>query len=150
MSDLLTGLVLDANVALATVLAQPSSAQATALLDSIADGLCVAFVPDLFFAEIASALSIQVKHPKTKLDRAEALDYLGDINALPWSITSCRQLASEAAVLACAHKISAYDAMYVALSERMGAPLVTGDKKLVNSLAGARYNVVWIEDAMSF
>lgn len=40
--------------------------------------------------------------------------------------------------------------MYVALSELVGAPLVTGDKKLVNSLAGTRYNIVWIEDAVSF
>lgn len=148
MSLLQAHFVLDANVALAAIHVHPMSEAANAVLALLADDLHVAHVPDLFFAEVSNALVLLIRHPQTKLDQTVALNRLNDLRQLPLSITECKALSHSATEIACAHRISAYDAMYVALSERMSAPLVTGDKKLVNSLAGARYNIVWIEDAV--
>jgi predicted nucleic acid-binding protein len=39
------------------------------------------------------------------------------------------------------YRISAYDGAYVALSQRVSAPLLTLDQKLVNALATAPYDV---------
>jgi predicted nucleic acid-binding protein len=148
MSGIWFELIVDTNVALSTVLAQSLSGKAIALLDSVADGQRIAHVPDLFFAELASGLATQVKHPKINLDRTEAVEYLRDINALPWVVTPCRQLAGAALEIAGLHKISSYDAMYVALSERIGVPFVTGDKKLQHNLSNTNYRIVAIDDVL--
>lgn len=37
--------------------------------------------------------------------------------------------------------ITAYDGCYVALSEQVTAPLLTLDERLVNSLAGSKFDV---------
>lgn len=142
--------ILDANVALAAIHVHPMSEPAYAVLALLADDFHVAHVPDLFFAEVSNALVQLIRHPQTKLDKTIGLNRLNDLRQLPLNITACKQLSQSATEIACAHRISAYDAMYVALSELVGAPLVTGDKKLVNSLAGTRYNIVWVEDAVSF
>jgi predicted nucleic acid-binding protein len=41
--------------------------------------------------------------------------------------------------------ISAYDAMYVALSRIAGLPLVTADDRLVRMLSGSGYDLVPLE-----
>lgn len=148
MSVLQAHFVMDANVAIAAMYVHPLSEPANAVLDLLADDLHVAHVPDLLFAEVANALVRLVRHPKTNLDQAFALNRLNDLQQLPLIVSPCKSLSHFATEIACAHRISAYDAMYVALSERIGAPLVTGDKKLVNLLAGTRYNIIWIEDAV--
>jgi predicted nucleic acid-binding protein len=43
--------------------------------------------------------------------------------------------------IAIAHNISAYDACYVELSERLQLPLVTADQKLIRALSGTPYQV---------
>jgi len=46
--------------------------------------------------------------------------------------------------IALAHDITAYVAVYVALSARLGAPLVTADERLARALAGAAFDVRWL------
>jgi predicted nucleic acid-binding protein len=50
-------------------------------------------------------------------------------------------LMEEAVNIAVTYEISAYDASYVALAHRVSAPLLTLDKRLVNTLATAPYDV---------
>ncbi len=42
--------------------------------------------------------------------------------------------------IAIAHRVSGYDAFYVALASQVNAPLITADEKLVRAMAG-KYNV---------
>jgi len=55
-----------------------------------------------------------------------------------------RELVSEALALAVAHRITAYDATYVALSRRLSLPLVTADEALVHRLEGTSLDVRWL------
>ena len=56
-------------------------------------------------------------------------------------VVSTANLMEEAVVIGLSYGITAYDASYVALSERIKAPLLTLDQKLVNALATSSYDV---------
>ncbi len=51
-------------------------------------------------------------------------------------MTSTTSLAIDALELANAHKLTAYDACYVALAAKEAAVLVTADEKLIRKLEG--------------
>jgi predicted nucleic acid-binding protein len=55
-------------------------------------------------------------------------------------------LASDALQVAITHSISAYDACYVALSHRLGLPLVTADDALIRKLTGAPFTILRLAD----
>jgi predicted nucleic acid-binding protein len=55
-------------------------------------------------------------------------------------------LAAEAFEIALEFDSTAYDACYVALSARLGVPLLTADERLVRKLARTRFRVLWLGD----
>lgn len=69
---------------------------------------------------------------------------LSDLLALPLIVTTHAVLALDALKLALALDITAYDACYLALAERLGAPFVTADQKLVQKLTGSGRAFVWL------
>jgi predicted nucleic acid-binding protein len=141
-------IVLDANVAIAAIHVHPLSDKAIALFDLLIDNFHHGYVTDLFFAEVTSTLTFLSRHPRVRLDRTLVLQHLDDLVKMPFSVTACKQLTPSAAVIAMTHKISGYDAMYVALAETIGAPLITADRKLLNSLAQSKHEIVWLGDAV--
>src|SRR5260370_31519617 len=58
--------------------------------------------------------------------------------------TPALDLAGDALTLALAQGISAYDGCYLALAQRLGAPLITADQKLEQKLAPAGLPVTWL------
>jgi predicted nucleic acid-binding protein len=64
-----------------------------------------------------------------------------DLLALAFHIIPTFDLAEDALDIALTNGISSYDAFYVALSNRIEAPLITADDKLVRSLAGKHYKL---------
>jgi predicted nucleic acid-binding protein len=60
-----------------------------------------------------------------------------------WRCTARRtaELAADALEVALAHDVSAYDAAYVALSRRLGLPLITAGESLVRALAQTSFDV---------
>ncbi len=66
--------------------------------------------------------------------------------ALPLERHSCRVLGLDALRVAAGCGISAYDAMYVALSSAEGLPLVTADARLVRMLAGTEHEALLLDD----
>ena len=81
--------VVDANVALKLVLAQPLSDKADALFDRLHDEPDAQFyVPDLFYAEIASVLVTQTRLPTIKMPVVEAQQALADLKALNLIVTA--------------------------------------------------------------
>ncbi|MEB3881893.1 type II toxin-antitoxin system VapC family toxin [Lyngbya sp. CCY1209] len=78
---------------------------------------------------------------------AEAKASLLRLKGLALKRMAIPELVSEALDIAIAQAISAYDACYIALSERLKIPFVTADSKLIRSLEGTAYQ---IHSLMSF
>ena len=75
-----------------------------------------------------------------RYDAAEAQTSLATFK-VPLRVISTADLMEEAVNIALAYGISAYDASYVALSQQVGATLLTLDEKLVRAVAATSYNV---------
>jgi predicted nucleic acid-binding protein len=130
--------VVDANVVLKLYLKQTGSDKADALfalLDS--DSQAQFFVPDLFYAECTNAFSKYAR--LTSYTAKEAREDMTELRALALRVVPTADLAAEALDIALKHRVSGYEACYVALASRLSAPLITADEKLVRSLAGKGY-----------
>lgn len=146
MSNAPLACVIDASVALKLFFVQPLSQKADELFAHLAaDARTRFYVPDFFYAECVSALANYVR--LAKYPAASARQDLAELRALSLHVTPTAALAVTAMALAVAHRISGYDAFYVALAEKIGAPLVTADEKLVRVLAG-KYDVQSLADFM--
>jgi predicted nucleic acid-binding protein len=63
---------------------------------------------------------------------------------MPLFRTPTYDLTVAALPIAVTYDITAYDACYVALAQRLGIPLVTADQKLHGKLAGTPLAPVWL------
>ena len=136
--------VVDANVALKLFFLQPFSAQADALFAHWeADARARFYVPDFFYAECASAFANYVR--LTKYSATSAKQDMAELLALSLRVTPTVDLAVEATELAITHRISGYDAFYVALTVHVNAPLITADEKLVRAMAN-KYDVQFLAE----
>ena len=134
------GCVVDTNIVLKLYFQQDGSDKARALfahLDSDADNLF--YVPDLFYAECTNAFSNYVR--LGTYTAMEARADLAQLLALRLHVVPTAHLAAQALDIALKHRISGYDACYVALADRVKAPLITANEKLIRSLAGKKYAV---------
>jgi predicted nucleic acid-binding protein len=102
------------------------------------------YVPELFFAECANVLWQYVRRANYPPDAAKTS--LAQLRALSLQTVTIREVVSEALEIAIAHNISAYDACYVELSERIQLPLITADQKLIRALAGTNYRIQALVD----
>src|SRR4051794_15453467 len=84
--------------------------------------------PDLVYAEVTSALLLYRR--TGAMDARTAAEVLDEILRIPFDVRSSASLAGAAAAIAEERRLSAYDAMYVALAEAAKAPLVTADRRL--------------------
>ena len=100
-------------------------------MDAVAAGRVQVLVPDLIYAESASALT---RYPRTgKLALERVLAMLATIIELPFEPTPSQLLAVPACALAFRHGITTYDAQYLALAEAENAVLVTADRRLAEA-----------------
>lgn len=134
--------VVDASVAVKLYLAEPLATEAVALFGLLTDPVNVFHVPDLFYVECAN---IFWKYVQRHLAMAtQATGYVTSLKALPLQRTPTFDLVDEALSLALAHGITAYDACYVALAQRLSVPLLTADQKLEQKLATTGLSVTWL------
>ncbi len=105
------------------------------------------YVPTLFYVECANVLwqCVWRQGYSTKL----AGDNLLELQSLQLAKVETTQLLSAAWQLSLEHRMSIYDACYVALSDVKEMPLLTADIKLVQRLAGSRHRVVAL-DSLQF
>ncbi|HVS35753.1 MAG TPA: type II toxin-antitoxin system VapC family toxin [Gemmataceae bacterium] len=130
--------VVDAGVGIKLCITEPDSALADALLAlAAASPPTELYVPDLFYIECAN---IWWKHvQRLGLPRAKAERDMQKLCALRLHRTATADLAVDALQIALDHTISAYDASYVALSGRLGLPLITADDALIRKLAASHF-----------
>jgi predicted nucleic acid-binding protein len=132
--------VLDASVALAALLLEPLHREALSLIElATAEGsrcLC----PDSFDAECAAGITRAVR--RGRIPRESGEQAWVQLAALPLERHPCQLLGLDALRIAADSGISAYDAMYVALSKAEGLPLVTADARLVRALANTEHKAM--------
>ncbi|HWG42739.1 MAG TPA: type II toxin-antitoxin system VapC family toxin [Gemmataceae bacterium] len=134
--------VVDASVAVKLYLAEPLATEAAALFGLLADPANVFHVPDLFYVECAN---IFWKYVQRRLATdTQVTGYLKFLKALPLLHTSTFDLTGDALTLGVAHGITAYDACYVALAQRLAVSLITADQKLDQKLRSAGLSVTWL------
>ena len=123
--------VLDASVALAWLVDDPAPSYAIQVSAAMASGKG-ALVPSLWILEMANGLLMAERRGKLTsaevdygLSRLEAVIAVGiEVDAL--GVPTIREAFSRAR----AHKLTAYDAVYLELARREGLPLATLDKRL--------------------
>lgn len=139
------GWVVDASVGIKLFLEEDLSDAAEALFDELdRESPARLFVPDLFYVECSNILWKQVR--RFGYPAARARQSIEELRELALVAFPSRELSASALDLALARGISAYDALYGALAERLGVPLVTADRPLIKKLEGGEIPVRWLGD----
>jgi predicted nucleic acid-binding protein len=135
--------VIDAGVGAKLVLPEPLADRAAALFDLLdRDPAVTLHIPDLFYVECTNVLWKHVR--RGALDVVAAQRGVVILRGLILAVVSTADLMLPALDLAVRHDISAYDACYVALSDRLRVTMVTADERLVRKLAGAGHQMEWL------
>jgi predicted nucleic acid-binding protein len=124
--------VLDANVALKWVLAEPDSAKAQQLRDEYQNAFHELLAPDVFPVEVAHALTRAERQRKIAVGQAAIL--WSDVLSTPPHLVPVAPLTPRAIAISSQFRQGVYDCLYVALAERENCELVTADDKLVRKL----------------
>ncbi len=93
-----------------------------------ATGADLVLAPHLLLAEAASVLLR--KRRRDELSAQELRELLQAVESLPIRLCEHGPLLFPACALAEAHRLSAYDALYLAVAEQHGARLITNDEGL--------------------
>jgi predicted nucleic acid-binding protein len=136
--------VVDTSVFIKHFIPDPLSPKVDQLLGHIGNPQNQFFIPDLFYIECTNTLWKYVRaghYPAAKV----AAD-LATLKGLPFRVVSTVNLMEDAVSIALAYGISAYDASYVALSQRVGTTLLTLDLRLVRTLTATSYSVLSFND----
>ena len=140
----MTVFVLDASVAAKWFLSadnEPLTDEALELLRKFVQGETRFIVPDLFWAELARAIWKAIR--LRRVDKSSAQEALSYLRACDLPVYSTVALLDKAFHIATSFDRSVYDSLYVALAVDSGAPLITADERLANSLA-AHFPVKWL------
>ena len=136
--------IIDANVGIKRFIADPLTPKVRQLFDALYNPKTEIYIPDLFYIETAN---IFWKYVRAGLYSAtEVQTDLATLKDFPIRVISTSELMSDAFQIAYNYQISAYDGAYVALSERVKAPLLTLDRKLVNALGTSAYELCFFAD----
>ncbi len=128
------GYVVDASVLVKWFLYQqePDRERALALRELHISGRSTIFIPQLALLEVLNAVRFS---PKAKEEDGElALEVLQDLHLETKPPES--DLLRKANAIAWAYKVTIYDAVYVALAEQVGYPLITADRAMAGKLKG--------------
>ena len=140
----MTLFVLDASVAAKWFLSAKDERltnEALALFERYKQGEVRFIIPDLFWAELASAFWKAIRLGRFDQSSAlEALKYLANCDLPAYSTEA---LLDRAFQIATTFGRSVYDSLYVALAVQSRASLITADERLANSLA-AHFPVKWL------
>ena len=125
--------VVDASAILKLLIEEPGSAEARLFFSRLDSPEPPAlYVPDLLYVECANIVWKYVRRHHYAPRSAEAA--LTALAALSLQAVPTQRLFQEAFRLSVRHQISAYDACYLALAQRLRCPLVTEDLDLTRKI----------------
>ena len=119
----------DASILLAFVLDDEGGARAEQLLAAL--GPDVVCLPPIWYAEVLNGL-VQAKR-RGRVGERSIVDGLAFFDALPMEIDVSKPDMLAIRALAEAHRLSAYDAIYLELAVRRRLPLATNDTSLAKA-----------------
>jgi predicted nucleic acid-binding protein len=141
MSEVILRCVLDASVGIKLFVEEEFSEKVQKLFAKLAeDPQTEIHVPDLFYIECANILLKYTR--RYKRSQADSFADLKDLNQLALIVTSTSELIEDALELASEKDLTAYDAGYAVLAQKLKLPLVTADAPLANAIDWA----IWIGD----
>ena len=137
--------VVDASVVLKWYLPDEQGAkQALYLLAEFVEGNLALHAPDLIDYEFVNAMWVAGQVGRINLeDRNDAVNNFLNIEI---NKTNIKKFFKSLLMLATEHNRSCYDAAYLALSDLVESPLVTGDKRLYNAVKDKVPSLLWIEN----
>ena len=136
MSDLPLRYVVDASVGIKLFVEEEFSERAHALFSHLAaDPPAELYVPDLFYIECTNILLKYTRRFGRSLEDSQA-DVV-DIKLLSLRPTSTAELMEDALLLAAEKKLTAYDACYAVLAQKLDVPLITADELLSKAFESA-------------
>jgi predicted nucleic acid-binding protein len=139
-------LVVDASVAAKWHLVdEEESDKALALLERFANGAVALWAPDQIRYEVPSAITVATTGRNPRLQVTVGRQAIEKFLSLGLSTVNDTELIVAAYDLVHLHGCAMYDALYLALAERLGVPLITADRRLYNRV-GHLTHVLWIGD----
>ncbi len=124
--------VLDSNIALKWVLAEPDSGKTKQLRDDYRNALHDLLAPDVFPVEVAHALTRAERQGKIAIGQAAIL--WSDVLSTPPRLEPVGRITPRAIDISSQYRQGVYDCLYVALAEQENCELLTADDKLVRKL----------------
>jgi predicted nucleic acid-binding protein len=141
MSEVILRCVLDASVGIKLFVEEEFSDKVQNLFSKLAeDPQAEIHVPDLFYIECANILLKYTRRYKRPIE--DSLADLEDLNKLALKSTSTADLIEDALLLANEKNLTAYDACYAVLAQKLELPLITADAPLAKAVDWA----IWIGD----
>lgn len=121
----MTDFVLDVSVAMAWCFADEATPQAQAILERL-DSASAA-VPSLWHLEVANVLTLAER--KKRITAARVAEFVALLDELPIHVDTETHKHALGGVLSLARtqRLTAYDAAYLELAQRLGVPLATKD-----------------------
>jgi len=141
MTEVVLRCVMDASVGIKLFIEEEFSDKVQRLFAKLTeDPQAEIHVPDLFYIECANILLKYTRRFDRPLE--DSLADIKDLGKLALKSTSTLELIEDALQLASEKKLTAYDACYAVLAQRLGLPLITADAPLAKAVDWA----VWIGD----
>lgn len=129
----MNSVVIDASFAASWFIPDESNDSATAVLQEIVHGSIAMAVPSIWTYEMCNVLQSALRRQRiTDADAAEAMDLLHRIPGQTFDHHE-RLFRSRLMILARRFDLSAYDAAYLELADRLQCPLHTNDAVLRNA-----------------
>jgi predicted nucleic acid-binding protein len=127
--------IVDSSVGLKAVIPEKDSDKAIALQEAGHELLA----PDIYPLEAAHVISKLFRQRKITEDEAHRI--LEDILDARPAVKNSMRLLPRAFEISIEYRCAFWDALYVAMSESEGCPLITADERLVNNL-GDKFNII--------
>lgn len=141
MTEMILQYVLDASVGIKLFIDEEFSDKVQRLFSGLAeDPEAEIYVPDLYYIECANILLKYTRRFRRPIE--DSLADIRDLNDLALKVTSTAELMEDALMLAAEKDLTAYDACYAVLAQKIGIPLVTADSPLTKAINWA----IWIGD----
>jgi predicted nucleic acid-binding protein len=141
MTEVVLRCVMDASVGIKLFIEEEFSDKVQRLFAKLTeDPQAEIHVPDLFYIECANILLKYTRRFDRPLE--DSLADIKDLGKLALKSTSTLELIEDALQLASEKKLTAYDACYAVLAQKLGLPLITADAPLAKAVDWA----VWIGD----